>query len=38
LQGAHCAACFSGNYPLDIPSWLFDSDQAKMMLGQVWGT
>ena len=38
LHDAHCTACFSGNYPLDIPSWLFDSDQAKMMLGQVWGT
>ncbi|GIK26995.1 MAG: amidophosphoribosyltransferase [Anaerolineae bacterium] len=23
----HCAACFSGRYPITIPAWLFDEDR-----------
>jgi amidophosphoribosyltransferase len=38
LADAHCSACFSGNYPIDIPPWLFEEDRAKLMLGEVWGT
>ena len=38
LADAHCSACFSGNYPIDIPPWLFEEDRAKLLLGEVWGT
>lgn len=33
----HCDACFSGNYPLDIPEWLFDEDREKLMFEEMWG-
>jgi amidophosphoribosyltransferase len=26
-QSAYCAACFSGNYPIPIPKWLFEDDR-----------
>jgi amidophosphoribosyltransferase len=28
-QGAFCAACFSGNYPIPIPKWLFEDEREK---------
>lgn len=28
----HCTACFSGNYPLTVPEWLFEDDRAKLIL------
>lgn len=34
----HCTACFSGNYPIDIPAWLFESDREKLIFEEVWGT
>jgi amidophosphoribosyltransferase len=28
-QSGFCAACFSGNYPIPIPKWLFEDDRDK---------
>ncbi len=28
-QSSFCAACFSGRYPIPIPSWLFDDERDK---------
>ena len=36
-QVGHCAACFSGNYPVKIPEWLFDEDRSKLMFEETWG-
>nr|WP_290666219.1 amidophosphoribosyltransferase [Ardenticatena sp.] len=27
----HCTACFSGEYPLDVPEWLFAEDRSKVL-------
>ncbi|GAP63636.1 amidophosphoribosyltransferase [Ardenticatena maritima] len=27
----HCTACFSGDYPLDVPEWLFAEDRSKVL-------
>ncbi len=27
----HCTACFSGNYPINVPKWLFSEDRSKMV-------
>ncbi len=39
MQGAggHCAACFSGEYPLPIPEWLLDEDREKLIFEDMWG-
>lgn len=36
-QTGHCNACFSGNYPIDIPDWLFEEDRDKVMFEGMWG-
>ncbi|MFN2135214.1 MAG: amidophosphoribosyltransferase [Candidatus Promineifilaceae bacterium] len=35
----HCTACFSGDYPIEIPEWLFADyrDQEKLIFEQTWG-
>ncbi len=33
----HCTACFSGNYPIRVPQWLFAEDRDKMVFETVWG-
>jgi amidophosphoribosyltransferase len=33
----HCAACFSGVYPVKIPEWLFDEDRDKLIFEETWG-
>ncbi|MCA9933509.1 MAG: amidophosphoribosyltransferase, partial [Anaerolineales bacterium] len=33
----HCTACFSGQYPIDIPDWLFEEDRDKVMFEGMWG-
>lgn len=35
----HCTACFSGDYPLPIPEWLFSEDrqQEKLIFENMWG-
>jgi amidophosphoribosyltransferase len=34
----HCTACFSGVYPLEIPSWLFEEDREKLVFEGMWGS
>jgi hypothetical protein len=34
----HCTACFSGEYPLPIPEWLFAEDREKMIFEGMWGS
>jgi amidophosphoribosyltransferase len=34
---SHCTACFSGEYPIPIPAWLFQEDRDKMVFETVWG-
>jgi amidophosphoribosyltransferase len=36
-QDGHCNACFSGQYPIDIPQWLFDEDREKLIFEGMWG-
>ena len=36
-QTGHCAACFSGKYPISIPEWLFDEDREKLIFEEMWG-
>ncbi len=33
----HCNACFTGNYPINIPDWLFEEDRDKVMFEDMWG-
>ncbi|MBI5961342.1 MAG: amidophosphoribosyltransferase [Chloroflexi bacterium] len=32
----YCTACFSGNYPIDIPEWLFADSREKLIFEGVW--
>ncbi len=34
----HCTACFSGQYPVSVPEWLFSEDRDKMLLEGMWGS
>jgi amidophosphoribosyltransferase len=36
-QSGHCNACFSGNYPITIPDWLYAEDRDKLMFEGMWG-
>lgn len=38
-SAGYCTACFSGDYPLDIPEWLFmdDKDREKLVFEEAWG-
>jgi len=31
-QKGHCTACFSGQYPVPIPAWLFEDDRSPAVL------
>lgn len=33
----YCTACFSGNYPIDIPEWLFANERDKTLFESMWG-
>jgi amidophosphoribosyltransferase len=33
----HCTACFSGNYPIQVPAWLFEEDRDKKVFETTWG-
>ncbi len=35
----HCAACFTGEYPIPIPDWLFsdERDKEKLIFEDMWG-
>jgi amidophosphoribosyltransferase len=37
-KSGHCTACFSGNYPVSIPEWLFSDERDKLILEGVWGS
>jgi amidophosphoribosyltransferase len=32
----HCTACFSGDYPIQIPEWLFSSEREKLIFEEMW--
>lgn len=36
-KGGYCAACFSGEYPIDIPDWLMEEDRDKLLFEETWG-
>lgn len=36
-DGGFCTACFSGEYPINIPPWLMEEDRDKMLFEEVWG-
>jgi amidophosphoribosyltransferase len=36
-ETGHCNACFSGNYPINIPAWLFDENREKLIFEEMWG-
>lgn len=36
-ETGHCNACFSGQYPIDIPEWLFDENREKLIFEEMWG-
>lgn len=38
FRNDYCTACFSGNYPIDIPAWLFDNERDKRVFEGMWGT
>lgn len=33
----HCAACFSGHYPIPVPEWLFEEERDKKIFETTWG-
>ncbi len=37
FQNNYCTACFSGNYPIEIPEWLFETDRDKFVFEGMWG-
>jgi amidophosphoribosyltransferase len=36
-ESGHCTACFSGNYPVRVPQWLFSEDRDKMIFETTFG-
>jgi amidophosphoribosyltransferase len=36
-ETGHCTACFSGQYPVMIPEWLFKEEREKVSLAGAWG-
>jgi amidophosphoribosyltransferase len=36
-EHGHCAACFSGQYPIPVPAWLFEEERDKMIFETTWG-
>lgn len=37
-EKGYCNACFSGDYPIDIPEWLFEEDRSKLYFEGVIGS
>ena len=37
FQNSYCTACFSGDYPIDIPDWLFETERDKFVFEGMWG-
>jgi amidophosphoribosyltransferase len=38
FQNTYCNACFSGNYPIKIPEWLFEENRDKLLFEGMWGS
>lgn len=36
-EAGHCMACFSGNYPVAIPAYMFEDDYDKLSFVGAWG-
>jgi amidophosphoribosyltransferase len=36
-DNGHCTACFSGQYPIEIPAWLLAEDREKLIFEGMWG-
>lgn len=37
FRNSYCTACFSGEYPVNIPAWLFDNERDKTLFESMWG-
>lgn len=37
FKNSYCTACFSGDYPIKIPEWLFETERDKMVFEGMWG-
>lgn len=37
FKNTYCTACFSGEYPIDIPQWLFENNRDKTLFESMWG-
>lgn len=37
MKQGHCTACFSGQYPINIPQWLFSDKRENLLFEEVWG-
>lgn len=37
FRNNYCTACFSGQYPVRIPEWLFEEDRDKTIFESMWG-
>ncbi len=38
FENNYCTACFSGNYPVHIPEWLFEEERDKTVFESMWGS
>jgi amidophosphoribosyltransferase len=38
FHNTYCTACFSGQYPINIPDWLFEEDRSKTVFEGMWGS
>ncbi len=36
--GGYCTACFSGEYPIEIPEWLLSEDRSKFLFEGQWSS
>jgi amidophosphoribosyltransferase len=37
FKNSYCTACFSGDYPIEIPDWLFENERDKTLFESMWG-
>jgi amidophosphoribosyltransferase len=37
FKNNYCTACFSGEYPINIPDWLFEEERDKLIFESMWG-
>ena len=37
FKNTYCNACFSGDYPIPIPEWLFQEERKKFLFENMWG-